>query len=243
MERLTMQVDEVKQCMTLRGVSADNGGERTALAELHGSLAKVEGLLQEFESFVSSEHAGVVAGRKLLEQLGLREALITHMEANFPQKINDLKQGSKENEPPAHATLPAASKTKRETSRQPRLAVPVMPYVRVTEFEDVPAYMKGRLTRDQLNRAIDVLNKTAAEKYKILATPRAKLGDMAMNLYIQFKELELDELAGKCFIVDSDIKQLGDGRVDRNIMIILRHLHRLSEHRSKGCVRHVLLPC
>lgn len=247
MERLEAHVLEVKQCMSLRGVNAENVGERTALTALHESLSAVETLIQEFEAYVAAENQGVTAGRQLLEQLRLREALIAHMESNFPEKINEAQQACKENAPPrcinAAPKGPGAAKGSRDDFQQKKVAVPVIPYVRVTEMDDVPAYMKGRLTRDQVNRMIDQLNITVAAKYKILSTPRGKLGDNAMSMYIQFKELELDDLAGRFFFVDADVKQLASGKIDRNVMTILRHLHRLSEHRSKGCVRHVIAPC
>ena len=235
--------------MELRSVQPESNGERAALAALHAGLAQVEALLNEFSTYVQAEHAGVAAGRALLEKLGLREVLISHMEANFPQQINDMRAAAKENEPPApnaKSSKPtSAAGGASDGAKKPRKArapVPEIPYVRVTEFNEVPAYMKGRMARETLNKSIDVLNKAVAEKYKILRTPRAKLGDMAMNMYVQFKELELDELEGKFFFVDADIKQLAAGRIDRNAMTILRHLHRIVEHRSKGCVRYIIQP-
>lgn len=43
--------------------------------------------------------------------------------------------------------------------------------------------MKGRITYDQVNSAIDEINKVVTAKYKILSLPRSAMGEPVMKKY------------------------------------------------------------
>lgn len=45
----------------------------------------------------------------------------------------------------------------------------------LAEFEQIPKYMKGRLTIDKLNLMVDLLNQLYAEKYAIMSQNPSKL--------------------------------------------------------------------
>lgn len=45
----------------------------------------------------------------------------------------------------------------------------------LAEFEQIPKYMKGRLTIDKLNSMVDLLNQLYAEKYAIMTQNPSKL--------------------------------------------------------------------
>ncbi|XP_074788374.1 SKA complex subunit 1-like isoform X2 [Athene noctua] len=58
------------------------------------------------------------------------------------------------------------------------------------EFESLPAYMKGRLTCDQINAVVKGINKAVADKYKILHQPLKSMKAAARKLYYRFLEDE-----------------------------------------------------
>lgn len=48
---------------------------------------------------------------------------------------------------------------------------------------DSARYMKGRITLDKINAAIDELHSLLDAKYKLLATPMSKLGSESLKKY------------------------------------------------------------
>ena len=125
---------------------------------------------------------------------------------------------------------PAAKKTTKKKTKT-GIAVPAVvrpAYIKVGEFDSTPKYMKGRLSREHCNSAIDALHEAAVAKYRIVALPRSKIPDAQLKMWYGFKEqitndvgaypqpLDLPtaaarlsappQTAGKAFVVDEDIK-------------------------------------
>lgn len=113
-------------------------------------------------------------------------------------------------------------------------------YVRVDEFEAVPHYIRGRVSRETINEVIDAVHRALAAKYEILATPRSQLGEPAMKRYKAFKEAEDDELGADLFFLEPELRELGGYKGQtKAALTILRHLHRIREHRSRSFVRYL----
>jgi hypothetical protein len=51
----------------------------------------------------------------------------------------------------------------------------------VDEFNDTPKYIRGRVTRDQVNSTIDIVHDALVAKHKILSQPRSKLSEVDLN--------------------------------------------------------------
>ncbi|NXI04581.1 SKA1 protein, partial [Pachycephala philippinensis] len=111
------------------------------------------------------------------------------------------------------------------------------------EFESVPAYMKGRLTYDQVNAVVQEMNKAAVAKYKILYQPLKSMSVPVRNLYDRFMEQETKDTEGQFFIVEADIKEFTQMKVDKrfhSILNILRHCQRVREVRGSKLIRYVI---
>ncbi|NWX28731.1 SKA1 protein, partial [Notiomystis cincta] len=111
------------------------------------------------------------------------------------------------------------------------------------EFESVPAYMKGRITYEQINAVVQEINKAVVAKYKILYQPLKSLSAPVRNLYHRFMEEETNDTRGVFFIVEADIKEFTQLKLDKrfhNIVSILRHCQRVREVRSSGLIRYVI---
>jgi hypothetical protein len=267
MDQLTAQVDGLRQAMGLRGLDLENANELRALHGIHASLLDLEALVAQLGKRVDDDRAGLAAGRALVERLQQRETAIAHLEQHFPARVDKMVAGGDADSNKENAAMPVGLPTSSSTAATTAAAaaaaaaaagnkkkgaagagaagVPLMAqlaYVKVSEFEAVPKYMRGRLTREHINDGVDIINLAFKAKYSLLALPRGKLSRAQMDLHIQYKELECDETAGKCFVVDADLKPHGGARIDKAVMTILRHVGRLTEHRSKGCLRHVALP-
>uniref|UniRef100_A0A2I3M9L4 SKA complex subunit 1 n=1 Tax=Papio anubis TaxID=9555 RepID=A0A2I3M9L4_PAPAN len=104
-------------------------------------------------------------------------------------------------------------------------------------------YMKSRLTYGQINDVIKEMNKAVISKYKILHQPKKSMNSVARNLYHRFIDEETKDTKGRYFIVEADIKEFTNLKVDKKFHVllnILRHCRRLSEVRGGGLTRYVI---
>ncbi|NXU76974.1 SKA1 protein, partial [Oreotrochilus melanogaster] len=111
------------------------------------------------------------------------------------------------------------------------------------EFESVPGYMKGRLSYKQINAVVQEINKAVVGKYKILYQPLKSMSAPVRNLYHRFQEEETKDTKGEFFIVEADIREFTQLKLDKrfhSILNILRHCQRLREVRGSRLVRYVL---
>uniref|UniRef100_A0A8C5TVQ6 SKA complex subunit 1 n=1 Tax=Malurus cyaneus samueli TaxID=2593467 RepID=A0A8C5TVQ6_9PASS len=103
--------------------------------------------------------------------------------------------------------------------------------------------MKGRLTYDQINAVVQEINKAVVGKYKIMYQPLKSMSVPARNLYHRFMEEENKDTRGVFFIVEADIKEFTQLKLDKrfhSILNILRHCQRLREVRSSKLIRYVI---
>lgn len=106
-------------------------------------------------------------------------------------------------------------------------------------------YMVGRTTLPNINTFVDMINNAFAAKYDILSKGKSSLKGPDLQLYRNFKSQEIDAIKGKFFLTESDVaREQNKKNVDKisyNMLIILRHLKRITEHRVGGLVRYVYL--
>ncbi|NXX30338.1 SKA1 protein, partial [Nicator chloris] len=142
-------------------------------------------------------------------------------------------EGQTKSVEPKHAKKPA-----KETKVIKEAAL-----ITTEEFESVPAYMKGRITYDQINAVVQQMNKAVVDKYKILYQPLKSMSAPVRNLYHRFVEEETKDTKGVFFIVEADIKEFTQLKLDKrfhSILNILRHCQRVREVRSSGLIRYVI---
>lgn len=115
------------------------------------------------------------------------------------------------------------------------------------EFDQLPKYLKGRLTSPKINSFIQDFNRFISEKYTILLRSNpAKLSVDQRQKFFEWKAAETEELAGRNFLTETDLKaKNGSGhfkfdQVARNILTILRQVGRIKEVRSAGIIRYVI---
>uniref|UniRef100_A0A3Q3GQE2 SKA complex subunit 1 n=1 Tax=Kryptolebias marmoratus TaxID=37003 RepID=A0A3Q3GQE2_KRYMA len=131
-----------------------------------------------------------------------------------------------------------------ENVKTSRNFVKEMEYVTMPQFESIPQYMKGRVTYDQLNVAVDSLNTAVTAKYKILSQSMKTLNNHSRKLQQRFKNQETKDTKGWYFVVEDDIREFTQMKVDKRfqgILNMLRHCQRLRELRGGGFVRYVFL--
>ncbi|NXR45481.1 SKA1 protein, partial [Hippolais icterina] len=136
------------------------------------------------------------------------------------------------------AVEPISVKKPKETRVIKEIAL-----ITTEEFENVPAYLKGRITNDQINAVVEQMNKAVVDKYKILHQPLKSMSAPTRNLYHRFIEEETKDTKGLFFIVEADIREFTYLRLDKrfhSILTILRHCQRVREVRGSGLTRYVI---
>jgi hypothetical protein len=118
--------------------------------------------------------------------------------------------------------------------------------INIEDYNQIPKYIKGRLTLDKINVAIESLNRLYVEKYNLMRQHPSKLTVEQRQRYYDWKEMECEEVNGLYFITEADVKNSKNNafKLDptgRAVLSMLRHLGRLKEVRSAGIVRLTVL--
>uniref|UniRef100_A0A3B4A6M9 SKA complex subunit 1 n=1 Tax=Periophthalmus magnuspinnatus TaxID=409849 RepID=A0A3B4A6M9_9GOBI len=197
-------------------------------------LFAIEGILEESEKYVSRQK----------DQLQHLKVCHVHNTYFFCEVLSFHST-------PFNHPVKVQTNTEDNQSRQPEKVKKVckgyikeMEIITIPEYESIPQYMKGRVTYDQLNAAVLCINASVSSKYKILHQPTKTLNNHSRKLHQRFKEQETKDTKGQFFIVEADIREFSETKVDKKfqgILNMLRHCQRLKELRGGGITRYVLL--
>ncbi|XP_075788789.1 SKA complex subunit 1 isoform X2 [Pelodiscus sinensis] len=228
----TLQLRNMGQEPSLKSVLCKIGHEMFLANEL---LNKMEIEVEKQERLKNSlKEMQKCIERDYNEAQHLRENIPPHLPKAVPKCTVGLTVKSEEqSKVTEHAKKP---------TREPKF-IKEAPLITTQEFEDVPAYMRGRLTYDQINGVVQDLNKAVVSKYKILHQPMKSMSFAVRNLYHRFLEEETKDTKGEFFIVEADIKEFTQLKVDKRfhcILNVLRHCQRVREVRGSRLVRYVI---
>uniref|UniRef100_A0A3P8PYA1 SKA complex subunit 1 n=1 Tax=Astatotilapia calliptera TaxID=8154 RepID=A0A3P8PYA1_ASTCA len=203
--------------------------------KLGQELFALERLLEEFEKGVDQQKEHLKHLKKHLQD-------VQHIKNNIPPHMprkKGLLKGSEPaiNQKEAVEVQPAEKKSSKSFVRK-------MEFVTMPEFESIPQYMKGRVTYEQLNAAVESINTAVAAKYKIVHQSLKTLNNHSRKLHQRFKDQETKDTKGQYFVVEDDIREFTQMKVDKRfqgILNMLRHCQRLRELRGGGLTRYMLL--
>lgn len=221
--------------------------------QLKQELQFIRSEIFRFKGIITSSKKDLLTAHTLLEQMQELCTRLAHMKTNLPSHLPRANANpSITKVSPEHVVADSDKKNKASQEKQaPKKdsgkssQTPTISYVTVKEFNDVPKYIRGRLQYDQINLAVDEVNKTLETKYALLRRPRAKLSDVDMKVAMGCRQQENQETKGLYFVVDNDIKRWSSLKLDsngRSIMTALRTLKRIREVRGPGnLVRYAVL--
>ncbi|XP_010006798.1 PREDICTED: spindle and kinetochore-associated protein 1 [Chaetura pelagica] len=230
----TLQLRNIGQEPSLKSVLCKIGQEMVVLHDLLNKMEtevqqqkKLNALLKELQKSAEREQG---------EAQHLRENIPPHLPKPTQSSITGLTGKCEEQ---GKAAEPERAKKPIKEQRPIKEAA----LITAEEFESVPAYMKGRLTYDQINAVVQEMNKAVVGKYKILHQPLKSMSAPVRNLYHRFIEEETKDTKGEFFIVEADIKEFTQLKADKrfhSILNILRHCQRVREVRGSRLVRYVI---
>nr|XP_060617238.1 spindle and kinetochore-associated protein 1 [Anolis sagrei ordinatus] len=163
-----------------------------------------------------------------------------NMPIHLPKAVPNSEVGFvvKTEEPRKESEVVQGKKPSKKTRNIKEVA-----FITAEEFESVPAYMRGRLTYNQVNAVIQEINKAVVSKYKIMHQPLKTMSSVAKNLYFRFQEEETKDTKGEFFIVEADVEEFTQLKADKRfhrILTILRHCLRVREIRGSRLVRYAI---
>ncbi|TRY68063.1 hypothetical protein DNTS_003641 [Danionella cerebrum] len=235
------KISTLKRLLELRAVAKDPD-KRGMLLKIEQEVTCINDLLDRFERYVVQQR-DLLKHLKALEDFFHEDELDAHhMKDNVPPHMPKRGQHSNphggeqvavQSRQPDAPSAPQVTEPPRKAQRN---QIKEMEIITVPEFDNIPPYMKGRVTYDQLNTTVESINKAVAAKYKILHQSVKTLNNASRSLQQRFKDQETKETKGQFFIVEQDIKEFTQLKVDKrfvSMLNMLRHCQRFREVRGR----------
>ncbi|XP_071845368.1 SKA complex subunit 1-like [Apostichopus japonicus] len=246
------KLESLATCMDLAAVALNpstRGTEcRDQLASINEDLCEMELILMSLRKCIKTKKEELSTAQKLNEDLDHLVKDLNHMMENVPHHLQVRK---KDDQQECQERLPLQERHVQEDTyvlpQLPKLKKPASPrldFIMRDEYTSIPKYMKGRISYEELNSMVEVINETIRKKYQLMSKPKNRLTDKKRKNYIKYKEQETKETKGAYFFVPEDLTKLcslrNDGSV-RSRLTMLRHCGRLREVRGGGLTRHLLV--
>ncbi|KAG6630642.1 spindle and kinetochore-associated protein 1 homolog [Carya illinoinensis] len=111
---------------------------------------------------------------------------------------------------------------------------PPLWYITADELDSLSSYMRGRLTQEKVNAAINDMATYAEANVQLITAPKKKLAENLWEKALELRDIAMAEaVKGKHFFIENDIKgpALKLDNTGKAILTVLRHLGRISETR------------
>lgn len=111
---------------------------------------------------------------------------------------------------------------------------PPLWYISADELASLSSYMRGRLTLEKVNAAVNDMAAYAEATAQLISAPKKKLPESMWDRALELRDIATTEaVKGKHFFLESDIKgpALKLDNTGKAILTVLRHLGRISETR------------
>lgn len=208
------------------------------LASVDIAVQAMEHQLRAVKARLKDE-ADALPKAKALIQLSLQQKQrLQQISANLPANVPVVDNTFLSSESaPQSSYLEAdngAAPTKSMEEKKGRGPPPRF-YITIDELDSLSSYMRGRLTLDKINTAVDEMAVFAEANARLLTAPRKKLGEELLEKALEVRDFAASEnIKGKHFFFESDMKGpiLKMDNTGKAILTVLRHLGRISEVRA-----------
>ncbi|NXC43710.1 SKA1 protein, partial [Penelope pileata] len=239
---INMKISTIKKTLQLRSIGQEPSF-KSMLGKIGHEMVLLHDLLSKMEAEVQQQEKLKNLLKELQKSAERDQRAAQHLRDNIPLHLptpqSSITAPAVKSEEPTKVPEPKQAK---QSTKKPR-AIKEVSLITAEEFKNVPTYMKGRLTYEQINAVVQELNRALQGKYKILHQAPKAMNALSRNLYHRYLEEETKETKGEFFVVEADIKQFTQMKVDKRfhcIINILRHCQRLREARGAQLVRYVV---
>ncbi|XAR54147.1 hypothetical protein NMG60_11029162 [Bertholletia excelsa] len=214
------------------------------LSSIDVALKAMELQVQNIKDRLREETEAIPKAKKLIEaslrQQRKLQSMSAHAPSYMPERMNILNQESSKcllpetskpevNPHPLNLEEPAVLPKEKKGRGSPPLW-----YITSEELDSLSSYMRGRLTLDKVNAAINDMTVYAEANAQLITAPRKKLAENLLDKALELREIAAAEaVKGKHFFLETDIKgpSLKLDNSGKAILTVLRHLGRISETR------------
>ncbi|XP_078083690.1 SKA complex subunit 1 isoform X2 [Mustelus asterias] len=229
--QLNQKISSIKRFMQLKNMCSDPSLTKI-LQKIGLELSSIRGTLDIFQMQILQQQTELRSLQDLRKAVQKNSEVAHHLLANIPAHLpNKAAQTSIADPKGARVQEGPANPEPEKNSARSKHFVREMEYLLMEEFNQVPGYMKGRMTYDQVNAVIKELNATVKAKYKILNQPMKSMSNTTRNQYHAFKEQETKETKELTGWTEMAFSTLN---FHRGNSIICHHFIRKSTGKAKG---------
>ncbi|NXQ67852.1 SKA1 protein, partial [Quiscalus mexicanus] len=201
---INMKISNIKKCLLLRDIGKDDS-RKPVLHKIQNEVILVHDLLNKMENEVKQQEK-LKDSLKEMQKAAERDQkeaqhLLEHIPRYLPEPQSRAVLKSAEGYDLKQRQTKAVEPNTEKKPAKEKKAIKEAALITTEEFESVPAYLKGRITYDQINAVVQEINKAVVGKYKILYQPLKSMSAPVRNLYHRFIEEETKDTKGILFFL------------------------------------------
>jgi len=236
------RINELKQYTYLRIDDTAKQVYEQDLAGLEASVRALETHVAELKRFLRQEANALPKVEALLEACRLQsddlQSITTQTAPLLPTGTMPTASDAAASSGPAAAAARSMPPQAGEDERRRREAV-LRRYVSEPELQSVSSYMRGRLTLEKVNAAVDEMAVHAEANVKLMAAIKSRSSSLPPAERKRGTEIlhaitGKDNIKGRYWFLETDLKDgnfLKPDKTGRAILTLLRHLSRVQEVR------------
>ncbi|CAK9309799.1 unnamed protein product [Citrullus colocynthis] len=215
------------------------------LSAVDASLKAMELQVQAIKNQLREEAEAIPKAKKLIEaslkQQKRLESISLHVPSYYqilPERVSALnlntslcseakKSGTEFGSREAESVISILPKEKKGSSSP-------LWYITTDELNSLSSYMRGRLTVDKVNAAVNDMATYAEANAQLIVVPKKKLAENLWEKALELRDIAAtDAVKGKYFFLETDMRgpSLKLDNTGKAILTVLRHLGRISETR------------
>ncbi|MQM04419.1 hypothetical protein Taro_037217 [Colocasia esculenta] len=214
------------------------------LAAVDATLTMIESQIQSIKDRLQEEKDAIPKAKKLIEQSQRQQHKIQHMLTHMPSRMHGglcvpaetPSRSAQMTSEYGYSTVPSSSMVIEEPCTKEKKGRTSAPrwYVTAKELDSLSSYMRGRLTLEKVNIAVNEMAAYAEATSSLIANPKKKLPEDVWEKALEVRDVAFSEtVKGKFFFLETDMK--GPGlkldNTGKAIITVLRHLGRIQESR------------
>ncbi|KAF8020452.1 hypothetical protein BT93_G1000 [Corymbia citriodora subsp. variegata] len=217
----------------------------TDLSAVDAALRAMELQVQAIKDRLRDEAEAIPKAKRLIEaslrQKKKLQSLSIHVPSHVPERMPMLKADTISwlhdagNQNPGVGNLRLEGEPVAIPKEKKGRAPAPLWYISADELDSLSSYMRGRLTLEKVNAAINDMAAYAEANAQLILAPKKKVGESLWERALELRDIAMTEgIKGKHFFLESDIKgpNLKLDNTGKAILTVLRHLGRISEIRN-----------
>ncbi|KAG9452363.1 hypothetical protein H6P81_005267 [Aristolochia fimbriata] len=216
----------------------------TDLSAIDTAVRTLEYQIEAIKDRVQAEMEAIPKAKKLIELSARQQKKLEHMIACLPADSHEsvaisnhntyrmLQQQSMQ-DPPIVTSNVKAEPPVLPKGKKGRGPAPCW-YVSREEFDSLSSYMRGRLTLEKVNAAVNEMVTYAEANAHLISSPKTKMSEDVWTKALELRDVAMKEgVKGKHFFLETDMRgsTLKLDNTGKAILTVLRHLGRIHEIR------------